>query len=91
MHQSPISKLLFRFSFQTAILALLFGLVAAAYVSLWYARQSAEHHILRLIVRICGYIPELMFVLDLTCLLFLFGVGFWKVLRGVWGRGFRPQ
>lgn len=82
MHLSPTSKLLFRFSFQVLIGAILFGVVAVAAAALWYG--TAETRVPRLVLSICELVSRVLFFLDVTFLLFFMGIGVWKILRDIW-------
>jgi hypothetical protein len=74
--------------FDTYILVgvFLFGAMAAAATVLWYATDvMREHRVPAFICWICELVSELLFFLDVICLLFLMGVEVWKLLRDVWG------
>lgn len=86
MQLSPASKLIFRFLIHILVGAVLFGVMAAAATVLWYGTEvMREHHVPAVICWICEMVAELLFFLDVVCLLFLMGVEVWKLLRDVWG------
>jgi uncharacterized membrane protein len=86
MHLNPTSKLIFRFLIHIFVGAFLFAVVALAATVLWYATEiMREHHVPPLITWICELVSELLFFLDVICLLFLMAVEVWKLLRDVWG------
>jgi hypothetical protein len=64
----------------------LFGAMAAAATVLWYATDLMRaHRVPELICWVCELVAELLFFLDVVCLLFLMGVEVWKLMRDVWG------
>lgn len=86
MHLSPTAKLIFRFLIHTLVGVTLFGAMAAAATVLWYATDLMRgHHVPELICWVCELVSELLFFLDVVCLLFLMGVEVWKLMRDVWG------
>ena len=86
MHLNPAAKLIFRFLIHIFVGAFLFGVVAAVATVLWYFTEvMRQHHVPELICLICEWVSELLFFLDVICLLFLMGVEVWKLLRDVWG------
>jgi hypothetical protein len=86
MYLSPTAKLIFRFLIHILVGVFLFGAMAAAATVLWYATDvMREHRVPAFICWICELVSELLFFLDVICLLFLMGVEVWKLLRDVWG------
>jgi len=86
MRLSPTSKLIFRFLLHIFVGALLFAAVALAATVLWYATDvMRSHRVPEFICWICELVSELLFFLDVICLLFLMGVEVLRLLRDVWG------
>jgi hypothetical protein len=86
MHLSPTAKLIFRFLIHILVGVALFGAMAGAATVLWYATDvMREHRVPALICWICELVSELLFFLDVVCLLFLMSVEVWKLMRDVWG------
>lgn len=91
-HLSPTAKLIFRFLIHIFVGAFLFAVVAGAATVLWYAVDvMREHGVPTLICTICEWVSELLFFLDVVCLLFLMGVEVWRLLRDVWGTLREPE
>jgi hypothetical protein len=86
MTVSPTVKLLFHFLFHILVGAILFVAIAAVAIGLWYATElMQEQRVPYLIWGICFLVSELLFLLDVLCLVFFIVVEVWKFLRASWG------
>ena len=82
---SPTLKLLFHFVFHILIGTVLFGAVAGAAIGLWFATDFMQAHgVPYEIWIVCHFVTELLFWLDVLCLVFFVLVEVWKLLRKIW-------
>jgi hypothetical protein len=82
---SPALKLLFQFVFHIFIGTVLFGAVAGAAIGLWYVTDLMQAGgVPYEIWIVCHFVTELLFWLDVLCLVFFVVVEVWKLLREIW-------
>jgi hypothetical protein len=82
---SPTLKLLFHFIFHILIGTVLFGAVAGAAIGLWMVTDLMQSRgIPYEIWIVCYLVTELLFWLDVLCLVFFVCVEVWKLLREIW-------
>lgn len=82
---SPTLKLLFHFVFHILVGTILFGVVAGAAIGLWFVTDLMQvYGVPYEIWIVCYFVTELLFWLDVLCLVFFVVVEVWKLLREIW-------
>jgi hypothetical protein len=82
--QNSTLKLLLHFLYHILIAAVLFGAVAGVASLLWYGTEVMQlHGIPPEIYVVCYIVAELVFAVDVICLLFFIGVEGWILLREI--------
>jgi len=77
-------KLLLHFLYHILVAAVMFGAVAGVASLLWYGTMfMQEHGIPAEIYVVCYIVAELLFAIDVICLLFFIGVEGWILLREI--------